>query len=435
MASSPEWKDRCAQALRKNLPETTVLSNLKYRYTCPSNEGGAYLPQWLWDSCFHAMTYRWFDPEMAWEELLNLLTHQISVGNDKGMIPHMSHLAENRDRVSQELFHQKNASILTQPPLISTAFLSVYRKAPDRSRLSWVYPKLRLYHDWFDRRRDDDKDHLVALIHPWESGWDASQRWDSVMGCPGRDENDLRTLEGKRKNLVSLIREHDCDAEILSKTPGAFYVEASDFNAIRVADLSALAELAEELGYKDEAKEIRHQGALIREAIRQKMVTMKEGSIYFHDLIGREEIKSPIDHGGKFILLFGQCIDKNEAKILINQLVKIEQPYRTKYRIASTNPMDPTFNGDEYWRGNVWLSLNWLVFQGLLKYGEEKEAQHITEESLSLVKNQGFCEFFNPLTGMRGKKHGQPCPQNYGWSTIVLDMLMELEERGISIDT
>lgn len=76
MASSPEWKDRCAQALRKNLPETTVLSNLKYRYTCPSNEGGAYLLQWLWDSCFHAMTYRWFDPEMAWEELLSLLTHR-----------------------------------------------------------------------------------------------------------------------------------------------------------------------------------------------------------------------------------------------------------------------------------------------------------------------------------------------------------------------
>jgi len=433
MTSTSQWIDACARALRKNVPDTNVLSQLTYRYTCPAKERGTYLPQWLWDSCFHAMTYRWFDPEMAWEELLSLLVHQVSEGDDIGMVPHMSHLAENKDTVSQRLFHQSNASILTQPPLISTAFLSVYRKAPDRSRLSWVYPKLRLYHDWFDRRRDDDKDHLAAIIHPWESGWDASQRWDSLMGRAYRNEEDLRILETKRKELTSLIWANGCDAEILSRTPGGFYVESPDFNAIRAADLSALARLAEELGQRDEASELHDRASLIRKAIHQKMVTFQEGSMYVHDLLGREEAKSKIDHGGKFILLFGQCLSKEEAKLLIDQLNGNGKAYRTKYRIASTNPSEPSFNGDEYWRGNVWLSINWLVFQGLLKYDEEKEALLILKESIALVQSQGFCEFFNPLTGTRGKKYGRPCPQNYGWSTIVLDMLMEMEERDISL--
>ena len=50
-------------------------------------------------------------------------------------------------------------------------------------------------------------------------------------------------------------------------------------------------------------------------------------------------------------------------------------------------------------------------------------AEELAEESLELVKEQGFCEFFSPITGQRGKRLGKECPEKQSWSTIVLDML------------
>jgi len=96
------WISKCSQVLKSNLPEEEILAKLQFRYTCPAKEKGTYLPQWLWDSCFHAIVYRWFDPKMAWEELQSLLVHQIKNGDDEGMIPHMAYLAENNDIKDQK---------------------------------------------------------------------------------------------------------------------------------------------------------------------------------------------------------------------------------------------------------------------------------------------------------------------------------------------
>jgi len=150
---------------------------------------------------------------MAWEELQSLLMHQFEEGPDTGMVPHMSHLAENRALSAQQLFQNKNSSTITQPPLISIAALAVHKKAPNKNILAKLYPKLLAYHDWFDRRRDDDHDGLAAIIHPWESGWDASQRWDSLMGLHACTKEELFELEQKRKNLVSILAAHKYDAK------------------------------------------------------------------------------------------------------------------------------------------------------------------------------------------------------------------------------
>ena len=145
-------------------PVPTGLGNLQYRYTCPARENDDFLPKWLWDSCFRAIAYRWFDPDLAWEELQSLLVHQLSDGADTGMVPHMSQLDGNHDCAAQQLFHRKHCSFLTLPPLISVAFLSVHQNAPRKAILRTVFPKLLAYHDWFDRRRDPALDVLTYTV-------------------------------------------------------------------------------------------------------------------------------------------------------------------------------------------------------------------------------------------------------------------------------
>ena len=46
-----------------------------YRYTRPAPS--IYEHQWLWDSCFHAIVWRWLDPQMAWDELRALAATQL----------------------------------------------------------------------------------------------------------------------------------------------------------------------------------------------------------------------------------------------------------------------------------------------------------------------------------------------------------------------
>jgi glycogen debranching enzyme len=415
--------ERCSEVLRGNQPDRAVLERLPYRYTCPAREKGTYLPQWLWDSCFHAMAYRWFDPGMAWEELQSLFVRQFDEGPDAGMVPHMSYLAENGAVAAQRLFGQKDCSTITQPPLIAVAACAVHKKAPDKGILAKLYPKLRAYHDWFDRRRDDDHDNLVAIIHPWESGWDASQRWDSLMGMNPRGVEALRALEQKRENLVPVCAAHGYDAHVLARVPGAFYAEPADFNAIRAADLLALAEIADELNRPSEATEFEARAQAVRRAVHDKMVSFGGGEFRAHDLLGAAEEKSLVDHAGKFVLMFGQCLSSAEAEAVSAQLFDPVGAFTTPYRLPSTSRFDPLFDPKEYWRGNVWLSLNWLVWKGLLAYGRTDAAAAMVCDSLALVDKSGFCEFFNSVTGEAGEKYGRSCPRNQSWSTILLDML------------
>jgi len=73
-----------------------------------------------------------------------------------------------------------------------------------------------------------------------------------------------------------------------------------------------------------------------------------------------------------------------------------------------------------YWRGPVWVNINWFLIRGLERYGYEKQAEHLRETIVSLCLNEGFYEYFDPLTGMG---HGSDF---FSWTAaLLLDVLLE----------
>ena len=150
-----------------------------HSYTAPSLDTvdfgrKDYANQYLWDSCFHAVIWRWIDPRKAQAELLSLVSRQVEEGPDAGMIPHCNYWRNE----GAWLWSQPERSSLTHPPLIAVAATLVFEHSHDLEFLSRIYEKVEKYHDWFDRRRDPDRDGLVCIIHPWEAGGDAPPRWD-----------------------------------------------------------------------------------------------------------------------------------------------------------------------------------------------------------------------------------------------------------------
>jgi len=395
-----DWVEKCAAVLKGN-----QIASQGFRYTRPAPH--VYEFQWLWDSCFHAITYRWFDPKMAQDELISLTEHQVKAGADAGMVPHMTYW--NGSGV--ELWGRADRSIITQPPLISIAAWLVYEKSQDRAFLEQLYPRLVAYQEWFDRRRDPDGDHLVCLIHPWETGLDASPRWDLPMKL---DHPTPEESKAARHRHVKVLMEHDCDAQSLGKA-GHFHVETLDYNAIRAADLESLAEIAGLLG--DSAERWRSKAHAVQTAVQAKLIR-PEG---FVDLNGLDEQPIQKASNAPFVLLFGGCLKQRAVEPLVQDLTSPR--FWTNYPVPTTPTDDELFSPNHYWRGNVWLVFNWLIYQGLRRYGYVQEASHIAQRSLALVEEHSFHEYFNPLTG-------DGCgPDQQSWSTIALDMLATEEGR------
>ena len=234
------WLQRAADLLHSNR-----ISIDGHSYTAPSLDTADfgrkdYANQYLWDSCFHAVIWRWIDPQKAQEELLSLISRQVREGADAGMIPHCNYWRNE----GAWLWSQPGRSSLTHPPLIAVAANLVFQHSHDLKFLAEIYAPVEQYHNWFDRRRDPDQDGLVCIIHPWEAGGDAPPRWDSFLGLEKYVPEDGRAA---RIKMVAELDRYDYDPIILAEH-GCFHVESLEINAIRAADMEAMANIAQALG-------------------------------------------------------------------------------------------------------------------------------------------------------------------------------------------
>jgi glycogen debranching enzyme len=60
---------------------------------------------------------------------------------------------------------------------------------------------------------------------------------------------------------------------------------------------------------------------------------------------------------------------------------------------------DLQFNPLNYWRGPVWININWMLYGGLKNYGFHEEARNLRKSIIYLIAEHGFHEYYNPLSG------------------------------------
>ncbi len=393
-----EWKTSLAECLSSN---QVCVSGHRYTRPAPST----YEHQWLWDSCFHAIGYRWIDPSMAHDELISVASHQFESGSDEGMIPHMTYWGGG----GKELWQFADRSTITQPPLIAFAAWKVFEITRYRPLLEALYPRLAAFHAWFDRRRDPDGDDLVSLIHPWEAGCNSSPRWDRAMKLPERFAPPVGTAA--RKALAMRLPDFDHDA-VLSSRAGYFHVEALDFNAIRAADLEALSEIALELGKAADSAYWLKRAQAVQRATQTKLMQPEP-----HDLEGLDELPLNSDCASHFIALFGGCATPEQAAILVERL-KLPD-YWTAFPIPTTPTSAYSYAPQEYWRGNTWMPVNYLIYLGLRRYGYVDLASQLAEKTMAVARLSGYREFYHPVTGEGLGARAQ------SWSGLLLDMIAQ----------
>jgi neutral trehalase len=57
------------------------------------------------------------------------------------------------------------------------------------------------------------------------------------------------------------------------------------------------------------------------------------------------------------------------------------------------------YSTQKYWRGPIWMNLNWLICIGLAKYEKSEYSERILNTIIELPMKEGFYEYYDPETG------------------------------------
>jgi hypothetical protein len=400
-----------------------------------------YPHQWSWDSACIAMGYAGWNQSRAQAELRWLFAGQWA----DGLLPHIR-FAENAryfpgpefwqtHRSTSAPKHPKTSGIV-QPPVHATAVWQVYRRASDGEQakgfLRELMPSLVAWHEYLYRERTRDDSGLAEIWHPWESGMDNSPLWDETLAriAPAREaipdytRVDLDFVEAAQRPtdaeydryayLVKLYRDLDYDAgRIREESP--FVVYDVLFNSLLVQSDRDLAKIARVLDRDPEPFE--EWGNRTAAGIDAKLWDETEASYGGYDVRAGRRIHAQT--AAAFSPLFAGIPTENRAALMLARLpacaVTIDGLGRV---VASVAPSDANFDPALYWRGPVWPMINWVLHEGLRRYGFTDDAREIRRALLELVRREGFWEHYNATTG-----RGQGTEQVSWTAALVLDLL------------
>ena len=94
---------------------------------------------------------------------------------------------------------------------------------------------------------------------------------------------------------------------------------------------------------------------------------------------------------------------------------------------TSTIPIvfEVAFDPVKYWRGPIWINMNWMIYHGLRRHGLDDLAARVRRDTLALLETFGLFEYFDsrpPAEG--GAQHGLGADR-FSWSAALAIDLME----------
>jgi neutral trehalase len=420
--------------------------NDRGNYTQPAH--GLYPHQWLWDSCFVAIGLRHLDVERAKLELLSLLRGQWH----NGMLPNIIFRDDPQYRTDRNIWRSWLSPFapndimttgITQPPVLAEAVVQVGKKLAWPERRSWyrmVYPALLAYHQWLYKERDPHSEGLILLVHPWETGLDNSPPWmaemhdhllplwirliektklDRVINLFRRDTRSVPL--DQRFSTVEALALFDIQRRLRRKAynidkildHSLFTIEDLVFNSIFIRANVHLREIAVSL--REELPEELEQSMAKTEKALAALWDPYSSQYYSRDFITHRLLKVPSI--ATLLPLYAGTIDKQRAEQLV-RLLENEHAFGPAYPVPSVPLNSFWFHPKLYWQGPAWVNMNWLIIDGLKRYGFKDYAATLRESTLEMVGKSGCYEYFDPLTGEGAGA------DNFSWTAaLAIDLL------------
>lgn len=389
----------------------------------------------LWDEGFHNLLISKWDREIS----LDIISHWLDLMNWDGWIPREQILgAEARARVPEEFVVQKSQNA-NPPTLLLTlhSIVSVFKEGindEDYEHLKLMWPRLRAWYSWFNTTQDGPVP--------------GSYRWR------GRDPNNKRELNPKTltSGLDDYPRASHPSVEERHLDLRCWMTLASGL----MADIATMIE-KDPVRYQESYEYLSNNELLDR----LHWSPIEEGYMDYglHTFDVSLKRKTPsggmvrvtatppkpryVDSSGyvSFFPLFLQLLEPHSLKLgkVLDDLKKPELLW-TNYGLRSLARNSPFFmkrnteHDPPYWRGPIWINMNYLCVRALYYYANtpgpySDTAQQIYDQlRRNLIKNifneykrTGYVwEQYNEDNG-----RGQGCRPFTGWSALVVLMMSE----------
>ena len=385
-------KDIYAEALAK--AQLTLQNNwripageIKYEGLFPSYHYEWFNGFWSWDSWKHAVGLSFYNTDLAKKQLKLMFEFQ----NEDGFVA---------DCVYRDVSIEKHNYRDTKPPLSVWAVVKIYEKDNDIEFVKHLYPKLKLYHEWWYNKRDHDKDGLCEygstdgslIAAKWESGMDNAIRFDN--------------------------------SKIVKNSEGAYSIdqESVDLNAYLYAEKTYLAKLATVLQKEEDAQKLTIEAEVLKIKIQSQFYDINDGWFYDTTLDGKTFIKGEGSEG--WTALWAKAATQQQAAAVKNNMMNPKKFY-TKVPFQTMSADHEKFNPLKgYWRGPNWLDQAYFGVKSLRNYGFNEDADKATIQILKgaegvLGKGKSIRENYHPLTG-KGLN-----AQNFSWSAAHIIMLLQ----------
>jgi len=420
-------------------------------YTQPAH--GLYPHQWLWDSCFIAIGLRQLDVERAKSEILSLLRGQWH----NGMLPNIIFRDDPQYRTDRNIWRSwlnpfapddVTTTGITQPPMLAEAVVKIGEKLAWPERRAWyrtVYPALVAYHEWLYHERDPHHEGLVIQIHPWETGLDNTPPWmaemhehmlpawiqvierlklDTVINLFRRDTHSVPL--DQRFSTIEALALFDIQRRLRRKAyninkildHGLFAIEDLSYNSIFIRANQHLQHIATSLR-EDLPEDLTRSIALTEKAFEQ-LWDEYSAQYYSRDFITHRLLKIPTV--ATLLPLYAGHITQERAAKLV-KLLENEHSFGPAFPVPSVPLNSFWFQPKLYWQGPSWVNINWLVIDGLERYGYKDHAAALRDSTLEMVAKNGCYEYFDP-------RDGSPAgAANFSWTAaLAIDLLRHLSD-------
>ncbi len=394
-----EWGDFLA-AIADNLNNSKLYSSYTRRVCHIVGRKGwvtdpDYPPIFCWDSFFNALLASLEDPVGARNTVRTAFLFQ----TPEGMVANFA--GWNRTEEGTMSIGR------SQPPVGALCIWKVHQRWPDIEFLREIYPKLLKWHDWWPKHRDGNKNGLLEWGSAtgifqdarYATGWDDSPQWDGVR------------MIGTQMN---------CDAV--------------DLNALWAMDSWYLSLIAGALGNEADASRLRQEHAAMNDRIN-RVLWNEERGLYCHRFWNEQ------GESGRFITrltpanfypLICGAPDEGRARRMLAVLTD-PRKFWGQWMIPTLPYDDPDWWVQEYWKGHIWAPVNYLVWQGLQRYGTPDQKAQFARSSVDIFmrnwREHGTCnENFSSKDGS-----GDDYP-HYTWGALMcqigLESLCEINQHG-----
>ena len=402
----------------------------------------------LWDSCFIATGLSHYDLKLAKAQVEQFFSAQWQ----DGMVPNILFNKDFKyfwDRWIWRSWISPNAqakiptSGITQPPMLAEAIVRIGKQLAPKERALWyksVIEHLIAYHSWLYEYRDLSHNGLITLIHPWETGLDNTPPWLAslrhqhnpfylnLIGWLKIDKlaDHLRidahyvdpkqrstTLEALRLyDALRLIRRKRYDNAKILKHP-TFAIEDIAYNSIFIRANTHLRDIADTINYQLPECLIANMRASERNL--NQLWDDERKSFYSRSHKTKNLLRE--DSIASLLPLYSGAITKTQADLIVKTM-QDQSLYQTKFPLPSVPINSSWFKPMRYWQGPTWININWLLIDGLERYGYKQLASELSEQTIKLVKNSGFNEYFNPIDGCAAGVH------DFSWTAaLIIDLL------------